>query len=174
MSSPLPVSVRPERPDDAARIHAVQTAAFGQVDEADMVDALRAAATPTLSLVAESDGSVVGHILFSPVTIEGCPEAPAVAGLAPIGVDPAHQARGVGSALMRAGLRACAQHDWRAVFLLGDPGFYARYGFELAAPRGFHYESDRFDTGFQLLELEPGALSGCAGWVRYHEAFAGL
>jgi len=89
-------------------------------------------------------------------------------------VEPAAQASGVGSALVRSGLDACGALGWQAVFLLGDPAYYARFGFELAAPRGLRYGSEAFDAGFQVKELVPGALDGYAGWVRYHEAFASL
>lgn len=169
---PLAVTVRDERPGDRARVHAVQSAAFGRPDEADLVDALRRRATPTLSLVAEAGERVVGHVLFSPVAIEGHPGA-AAAGLAPLAVDPPLQGRGVGGALVRAGLRACARHAWVAVFLLGDPRYYVRFGFEPAAPRGFHYQPG-LDAAFQLIELVPGALTGVGGRVRYHEAFDAL
>jgi putative acetyltransferase len=168
----LAPAIRPERPDDRARVHAVQSAAFGRRDEADLVDRLRADAAPTLSLVAESDARVVGHVFFSPVSIEGHPGL-AVSGLAPLAVDPAAQGRGVGTALVRAGLRACARHHWRAGFVLGDPGYYARFGFGPAAPRGFHYQPGH-DAAFQLIELAAEALAGCSGRVHYHEAFGGL
>jgi putative acetyltransferase len=168
------LEIRPEEPRDHARVHALQRAAFGRPAEADLVDALRAAARPQLSLVAERAGQLVGHVFFSPVSIEGAAAAPACAGLAPLGVWPAAQGGGVGSALVHAGLAGSALLGWRAVFLLGDPAYYARFGFELAAPRGFHYHSDSFDRGFQLRELAPGALAGCAGQVRYHAAFDAL
>jgi putative acetyltransferase len=155
-------------------VRALQQAAFGRAAEADLVDALRASAHPQLSLVAEHAGDVVGHVFFSPVAIEGAAAAPPCAGLAPIGVWPAAQGAGIGSALVRAGLARCPELGWRAVFLLGDPDWYARFGFEPAAPRGFHYESEAFDRGFQLRELAPGALLGCAGYVRYAEAFGAL
>jgi putative acetyltransferase len=174
MTPPSDPTLRPERMDDVAQVRVVQSAAFGRSDEADLVDVLRAAATPILSLVAQVGGLVVGHVCFSPVTIEGCPEAPALAGLAPLAVLPAFQGRGVGGALVREGVRECASLGWRAIFLLGDPDYYGRFGFELAAARGFHYESERFDPHFQVLELEAGVLVGCAGQVRYHDAFAGL
>jgi putative acetyltransferase len=155
-------------------VHALQRAAFGRSAEADLVDALRAAAHPRLSLVAERAGEVVGHVFFSPVSIAGAAAAPPCAGLAPLGVWPDAQGGGVGSALVRAGLARCPALGWRAVFLLGDPRYYARFGFELAAPRGLHYGSSAFDRGFQLRELAPQALAGSTGQVRYHEAFDAL
>lgn len=164
------ITLRPERLSDHEQVYAVHEAAFGRPNEARLVEALRASAEPQLSLVADDAGRVVGNVFFSPVEIEP-PPSPPVAGLAPVGVLPERQGRGIGSALVRAGLELCATVGWRAVVLLGDPGYYARFGFVLAAPRGLRYESEAFDSAFQLLELTPGALAGCRGWVRYHEAF---
>jgi putative acetyltransferase len=124
-------------------------------------------------MVAELRGRLVGHIFFSPVAIDGPGASPPSAGLAPLAVAPDVQRRGAGSALIRAGLDACVLlAGWRAVFLLGDPAYYSRFGFVLAAPLGLRYENESFDPAFQALELAGGALSGCTGWVRYHEAFA--
>ena len=160
--------VRNETASDHDRVAAIQQAAFGRPAEARLVAALRGSATPWLSLVAELRGEVIGHVFFSPVTLEGSEASPPVAGLAPLAVAPEVQGRGAGSALVRAGLSACLPLGWQAIFLLGDPAYYARFGFALAAPRGLRYESEAFDRGFQVLELVPGCLAGCRGWVRYH------
>lgn len=169
--------IRAETPGDHARVHAVQSAAFERSAEADLVDALRASVQPQLSLVAELGESVVGHVFFSPVSI-GAPGAgrlaPAAGALAPIAVLPAHQGHGIGSALVRRGLADCAGLGFRAVFLVGDPAYYARFGFELAAPRGLRYLSEAFDAAFQVCELERGALAGWRGLVEFPQAFAGL
>lgn len=137
---------------------------------------LRKDAEASLSLVAKFRGELVGHVMFSPVRIEGLSDGsadmPTCAGLAPLGVKPEVQGQGAGSALVRAGLRECVALGWQAVFLLGSPVYYSRFGFSLAAPRGLRYESEAFDAGFQLIELAPDVLSGCSGWVRYHEAFS--
>lgn len=171
---PVLIQIRSELPTDHERVGAIQTAAFGRPDEADLVDALRTSARPQLSLVAEVEHELVGHVFFSPVVIEGPASAPACAGLAPVGVLPAHQHQSVASALIRSGLEQCSELGWEAVFLVGDPAFYGRFGFTLAAPHGLRYESESFDPVFQLLELRRGALRDHHGWVRYHEAFARL
>ena len=154
---------------------AVQEAAFARRAEADLVSALRSSVRPQLSLVAELGADLVAHVFFSPVSIwsPGAP-APSAAALAPIGVLPAQQGRGVGSALVRSGLDECARLGWRAVFLVGEPAFYARFGFELAAARDLHYESAAFDPVFQVRELERGELAGFRGWVEFPQAFAAL
>ena len=168
------MTIRDEAPADHAAVARVVTAAFGQPDEARLLETLRAEADPHLSLVAKHDGAIVGHVFFSPVEVEGAPEAPPLSALAPLAVEPALQSEGIGSALVHAGLARCPEHGWRAVFLLGDPGYYARFGFGLAAPRGLRYLSEAFDAGFQVLELESGALKGVRGLVQYPPAFASL
>ena len=168
------IEIRKEVQADHAQVDQIQESAFGQIAEARLVRGLRKDAEPRLSLVAEIRGEVVGHVMFSPVSIEGSGDLPRCAGLAPLAVAPEVQGQGAGSALVHAGLRECVALGWQAVFLLGDPAYYSRFGFSLAAPRGLRYESEAFDAGFQLIELVPHVLSGCSGWVRYHEAFAEL
>ena len=165
------IQIRSEVPSDHDRVHEIHRAAFGRSNEAELVSELRSCSSPQISLVAEADGEVVGHIFFSPVAVDSQSAAAVAAGLAPVSVVPAAQGQGVGSALIRAGLARCPTVGWRAVFVLGDPSYYSRFGFVLAAPLGFRYESEAFDAAFQVLELEEGVLSGCRGRVRYHPAF---
>ncbi len=124
--------------------------------------------------MAEEAGRPVGHVLFSAVTIERGPKSPAAGALAPVGVLPAAQGRGVGSALIRAGIASAHGLGWQLLFVLGNPSYYGRFGFQLAAPHGLHYASHDFDSAFQVQELAPGALAGARGWVRYHPAFDAL
>jgi putative acetyltransferase len=162
------VGVRPESPGDIGAIRAVNLAAFETSLEADLVDALRAQASPVVSLVAEQGGTIVGHILFSPVTLADHPEA-RIGGLAPMAVAPQTQRRGIGSALVRAGLDACAMFD--AVVVLGHADFYPRFGFVPASRFGLRCEYDVPDEVFMAHELRPGALAGKRGTIRYHPAF---
>lgn len=170
-TDPSMIQVRSERAADREQVFALQATAFGRSDEAELVGTLRATAHPQVSLVASLDEELVGHIFFSPVSIESSVPSPPCAALGPVGVLPARQSCGVGSALIRAGLDRCVELGWQAVFLVGDPAFYARFGFVLAAPRGLRYVSHAFDPAFQVVELRRGALQGCRGWVHFHEAF---
>ena len=107
-------------------------AAFGRPDEADLVGALRADGDVALSLVAVADGAVAGHVLFSPMAAP----FPALA-LAPVAVLPERQGRGIGGALIREGLARAEARGWRGVFVLGEPAYYRRFGFDAKAAEGF-------------------------------------
>jgi putative acetyltransferase len=163
--------VRNEKPEDIAAIHEVNEKAFGQPAEANLVDALRANGKVTLSLVAVQDDRVVGHILFSPVTIESEKESLAAVGLAPMSVLPEFQNQGIGSRLVRAGLDECrkALHD--SVVVLGHPEFYPRFGFTPASRHGIKSEYDVRDEVFMIMELREGALAGRSGIVKYQPEF---
>lgn len=163
--------VRTERSSDAKAVWTINERAFGRPDEAALVDALRE--TPgAISLVAVIEDRVVGHILFTPVRIDG-PSGPiSAAGLAPMAVLPAHQRQGIGSALVRAGLDACRRHGYKAVVVLGHPTFYPRFGFTPAAAMGLTCEWPAPPEAFMALELDAGALAGATGVVRYRPEFS--
>lgn len=164
--------VRPETTTDLEAIREANRLTFGQEDEARLVDALRDGGHARVSLVAEADGQVVGHILFSAlpiVTPEGEVESLA---LAPIAVLPSHQRRGVGSLLVEEGLRACRDAGHRAVVVLGHPEFYPRFGFSAALAE--RLKSPYSGPAFMAVELAPGALEGVVGEVRYPPPFSGL
>jgi putative acetyltransferase len=171
----MSLGIRPEREGDRAAIFALHAAAFGSDAEAKLVDRLRDARAATVSLVAERDGRVVGHILFSPVRVESEAGEWSAIGLAPVSVAPEVQKDGIGSALIRAGFDACRAAGHGIVFVLGHPPYYPRFGFELAASHGLSYEGrPAFSPAFFVIELVPGALAERTGVVHYHEAFAGL
>lgn len=165
----LEVTIRPEREGDAKAVHAVVAAAFEREDEAKLVDVLRRAADPYIAFVAEAEGRVIGHVAFTPITLDG--DGPAAMGLAPVAVEPSSQKRGVGDALVRAGLRECTARGVGLVFVLGHAEYYPRFGFRPAADLGFYFRSREAEPSFFALELRPGAAAGRSGLVRYHSAF---
>jgi len=165
------IEIRPEVATDHARVYEIQAAAFERRNEAELVDRLRDVAAPQLSLVAHEGDQLLGHVFFSPVTIGEPSASPAAGGLAPVAVDPARQRSGIGVALIKAGLAACPALGWQAVFLVGNPAYYSRFGFVLAAPMGFTYGDPIFDAVFQVKELTSGALEGTRGRVHFHPAF---
>jgi putative acetyltransferase len=128
--------IRAERPEDREAVHRLNQEAFGQPDEAELVDALRAAGdhVPELCLVAVSEeGELIGHIFFSEARLDS---GPAVLALAPMAVLPDRQRQGVGSALVRESLRRAAETDYPLVVVLGHPDYYPRFGFEPGAEHG--------------------------------------
>jgi len=167
--------VRRELPADAAAVHEVVARAFPTDAEARLVARLRGTVAPWISLVAAgSGGRVVGHVLFSPVEIRAETGVSRALGLAPLAVRPEHQRRGVGSALVRAGLAQCREIGEPVVVVLGHPGYYPRFGFRPAWELGLYYRRPGPEPSFLVAELEPGALRGRRGEVRYHPAFSDL
>ncbi len=159
--------VRDETPADAAAVRRVVGAAFGQEEEADLVDALRASGDAVIALVAEDDGEVVGHIMFSKL------QAPKrCVALAPVAVTPARQRQGIGSRLVRAGLARARRDGWRAAFVVGEPDYYGRFGFSAAAADGF--ETPYPKPYFMALALAPHALDALAGPVVFAPPFRAL
>lgn len=175
MSEAARLGIRAEQPRDRGAVFEIHARAFPQLGEAKLVDALRAAGAATISLVAERGGRVVGHILFSPVRVDGEGGSFVAQGLAPLAVDPSCQREGIGSALVRAGLDACRAAGHTIVFVLGHPAYYPRFGFEAAALRGLHYEGGAgYAPAFFVAELAGGSLAGRAGVVHYRREFAAL
>jgi putative acetyltransferase len=158
------IDIRPEVPADRDAVRLVEERAFGRPFEADAVDALREHGKVVLSLVAEVDSRVVGHVLFSYTTIETGGSQAIEASLGPIAVLPEQQNAGIGSALVRQGLSRCRQLGFGAVFLLGNPAYYRRFGFRPARAQGIRYHQDLpYPDAFQLVELRDGALAGVTG-----------
>ena len=155
-------------------MHRVHAEAFGRPDEAAVVDRVRDAGAALVALVAECGGEVVGHVLFSPVTIPGIAAGPPPLGLAPLAVLPAHQGRGIGSLLTWAGLDRARAAGAPAVVVLGHPPYYPRFGVAPARRWGLSYAAFPPTDAFMAIELAPGALAGASGAVHYHEAFASL
>jgi putative acetyltransferase len=164
----LNIVVREERPADAAAIGEVARRAFRQEDEARLVGALRAEGYGRLSLVATTGQQVIGHVLFSRIWIDRPQGRLDVVALAPLAVLPEFQGRGVGSALVGEGLARCREQGERLVLVLGDPVYYARFGFqvELAARLDCPYAGPHF----MGLELVPHSLPA-GGCVVYSPPF---
>ncbi len=168
-----PIEIRAERPADRPASIDVERAAFEAEEEAAIVEAVRDG-EGSFALVADSDGAVVGHVQCSRAWVG---EMPVVA-LGPIGVLPARQGEGVGSALVRAALEQARQRGECAVILLGAPDFYGRFGFGPGADLGLRnpftgVQADGFvieEQHFQVVVLDDRA-RGLAGGSRWHPAF---
>jgi putative acetyltransferase len=167
------VEIRPERSGDQSGIRRVNERAFAQSSEADIVDAVRSAGAMTLSLVALLRGEVVGHILFSPVTVQSPNGNFDAVGLAPMAVVPELQKNGIGSQLVQRGLAELCAAGHELVVVLGHPAYYPRFGLVKASTYGIRSEYDVPDEVFMALELKPGVLRGRGGGVvRYRPEFA--
>ncbi len=170
--SAMGTHIRRENGDDRQAIRAVHLAAFDTPFEADLVDRLRGALDPWHSFVAETNGAVVAHVLFSPVTITPTPKHRAsLVGLGPMAVLPDFQGQGIGSALADGALSALGDAQVDAVFVLGHPEWYPRFGFRPARRFGIEIAMDVPAAAFMALELMPGVLLHLAGKINYHNAF---
>lgn len=165
----MAVVIRAELSADATAVHAVHCAAFPTDAEARLVDLLRSNDHAVASLVAEVESQVVGHVMFSPVTLSG--KSCGGLGLAPLAVLPSHQRRGIGGQLVRAGLDACRNLGCRFVVLLGHPDYYPRFGFVPASRFGLTNEYGA-DEAFQVIELAPAGIPSGGGLVQYGPEFA--
>ena len=165
------IVIRHETLADFEAIRKVNLRAFEQSDEGNIVDALRAAGALTISLVALHDDQIVGHIAFSPVTIESEDGSFTALGLGPMAVLPEHQNEGIGSQLVKAGLKECLRLGHEIVVVIGHPEYYPRFGFVPAGPSGIKWEHEVYEDAFMFIELNSGALAGRTGVVKFHSAF---
>lgn len=162
------IAIRHAGPADHAAIRTVETAAFPSPAEADLVEALRAAGDAVLELVAETDGRIVGHLLFSRLWVEAAGRRFAAVALGPVAVHPDRQAEGVGSALIEEAHRRL-RHRERLSVVLGEPAYYRRFGYERARAAGF-------DSDYQgdFLQALAWGDAPAAGRLVYAPAFGGL
>lgn len=165
------IVIRQEQPEDITVIHHVVHQAFGQLAEANLVDALRRNGKAKISLVAEDSGRVIGHILFSEVVIEAGEKRLNGIGLAPLVVSPERQNEGIGSRLSEEGMKRCLEAGYPFAVVLGHPEFYPRFGFVPASRFGIKSEYDVSDEVFMAMELQEGSLAGFAGIVKYQPEF---
>ena len=163
------IVIREETPEDIADIHRINEAAFEAPEEAKIVDTLRENCPNILSLVAEENTAVVGHILFSPVaeqSVDGM-------GLAPMAVTPEKQCQGIGSMLVHEGLNILKNRGCPYVIVLGHPEFYPRFGFEPASKHGLRSQWDGVpDEAFMIIVWDQETVEGMSGVVSYRDEFS--
>jgi putative acetyltransferase len=164
------IVIRDEEPRDHSRVFELNKLAFDGYEEANIIERLRSV-PGTISMVAEQGDMIVGHICLSPVTLNN--EIGSFAGLAPMSVLPGFQRQGIGSRLVEAGLERCREKEITAIFVLGHPEYYPRFGFTPASDLGITCEYDVPPEYFMALELVPGALIDSHGMVKYHPVFSG-
>ena len=164
------VEIREEQAGEYQEIRQVIVAAFGGDIEANLVELLRDRNKAPVALIAVSDNKIVGHVMFSPVTITLAPKAFRAVGLAPLSVLPEFQRQGIGSTLAREGLKKCATAGFEMAVVLGSSYYYPRFGFSRASLHGLGNEYDA-DEHFMAMELKSGALDKVSGTVRYSPEF---
>lgn len=166
--------IRPEAPADTVAIRQINELAFARREEADIVDTLREAGAVTLSMVAtpsDQPEEPIGHVLYSPLVITGDGVEHSALCLGPLAVLPEHQQRGAGTCLVEASLESLRASGYPAVILLGHPLYYPRFGFVPAEKWGLKVTFEYPEGAFMALELQPGALAGVSGTIRFRPEF---
>ncbi len=164
------ITIRAEHPEDVAAIRELTTLAFDGLTEAAIIDAIRISCPGRVSLVATENGEIVGHILFSPVTINGSPIVGM--GLAPMAVLPERQGLGIGTDLVRQGLARLREEGCPFVIVLGHPDYYPRFGFVPASMYGLSSPWEGVpDEAFMVIIFNEQVMNGIHGVVRYRDEF---
>ncbi len=163
--------IREEQTEDIPGVREVEEAAFGREAEAELVDRLRQRGAVTLSLVAVEGDQVLGHVLFSPGEVTDGQQSWACEGMGPVAVLPEQQRTGIGKKLIEKGLVICWQRGVKAVFVLGDPAYYSRFGFTCTDQYGIQCEFKVPVEDFMVAALEEGSLKGWSGVMHYQPEF---
>ena len=165
------IEIREERPDDIAAVRELNRRAFGQDQEGNIVDALMANGAALLSLVATLNDRVVGHIMYSPVSIDGKVRG---AALGPMAVIPERQRQGIGSKLIEAGNQKLKDAGCPFIIVVGHADYYPRFGFRPASEHGIKCEWDVPDDVFMLLVLDQAKMEGVSGLAKYRHEFSSI
>jgi putative acetyltransferase len=165
------IEIREERADDVAAVRDLNRRAFGQDQESNIVDALRANGTALFSLVATVNDRVVGHIMYSPAIVG---DDITGAALGPMAVLPEYQRQGIGSKLIEAGNRKLKDAGCPFIIVVGHADYYPRFGFRPASEHGIKCEWDVPDDAFMLLVLDQAKMEGVSGFARYRNEFSSV
>jgi putative acetyltransferase len=168
------IIIREERPEDIATIRLVNLEAFGQPQEANLIEMLRTNGGILLSLVATYHSQVIGHILYSPVTAGFSENKIGGAGLGPMAVLPEYQRQGVGGKLIEFGITRLKQSGCPFIVVLGHVDYYARFGFRSASDYGLKCEWSVPDNAFMALVLDESKIGGLSGLAKYRAEFSSV
>lgn len=162
------IDIRDEQPGDVSVIRALNRLAFSGDEEGRIVDSLRANGAVTLSLVAVDGDEIVGHIMFSPLSVGAAHGV----GLGPMAVTPSQQRRGVGSRLVKAGIERLTRAGCPFIVVIGHPAFYPRFGFRPAAPHGLTCAWDVPPEAFMVKIINPDVGGRLQGMAQYRAEFS--
>jgi len=166
------INIRIESQEDIHQVHLLNEQAFEQPAEANIVDKLRLSCPKYLSLVAEDDQKIVGHILFTPVVIKHQHSNIQGMGLAPMAVSPDRQKQGIGSRLVEKGLEILKSQNCPFVIVLGHPDYYPRFAFERASKYGLVSQWEGVpDEAFMVMVMDKNVLEGVSGVAKYRDEF---
>ena len=168
------MNIRKEKASDKGKIWKVNAEAFETKAEANLINALRDSGISFISLVAEEDEEIVGHILFTSVELIGGDSALRLMGLGPMAVLPKLQKKGTGSQLVKTGIKNCLTQGYDAIVVLGHPEYYPKFGFVPSVKYGIKSEYDALDGAFMVLELKESSLKDRNGIIKYHAAFSSV
>jgi putative acetyltransferase len=168
------ITIRDERPEDIEAIRSVNDQACGQSQEGQLVDTLRKNGGVLLSLVAIADRRVVGHILYSPVSIESAGKDTIGAGLGPMAVLPEFQRQGIGSKLIESGKQRLREAGVPFIVVLGHPSYYPRFGFIPASKYGVRSEWEVPDNVFMMLVMDHETMVSGSGLAKYRSEFSSV
>lgn len=166
------IKIRKEEEKDYKRVYEVNRLAFQQENESKLIEKIRKGVNfvPELSLVAEIDDEIVGHILFSKIKIVGGAVFESLA-LAPMAVIPEFQKRGIGTKLIKKGIEKAKELGFDSIIVLGHKEYYPKFGFQKASKWGIKCPFEVPDEAFMAIELTEKALKGKAGTVKYPNEF---
>lgn len=165
------MNIYEEKFADINAIWKINADAFETEAEANLVNALRDSGCTFISLVAETDNNIVGHLLFTPVELTGSKNKLKIMGLAPMAVLHQYQNKGIGSKLVNAGIKHCQSQGYDAVVVLGHPSYYPKFGFVPSVTYDIKSEYEVPDEAFMILELVPNSLKDYQGTIKYSELF---
>ena len=174
----MKINIRQETPSDYGVVSQIIEAAFrddphGDHTEHHLVERLRKSDEfiPELSLVAEVDGEIVGHILLTKIKIKNKQATFHSLALAPVSVKPSFQKKGIGAELIRAAHRKAKELGHQSIVLVGHENYYPKFGYELTSKYGIELPFEAPDENCMVIELEDGALQGVSGMVEYSQVF---
>jgi len=168
------IDIREEQPEDTTTIRSVNIEAFGRPQEANLVETLRTNGGVLVSLVATNEDQIVGHILYSPVTVASGEKKITGAGLGPMAVRPAYQRRGIGSKLIEFGTTRLRQGGCPFIVVLGHADYYPRFGFRPASDYELTCEWNVPDNAFMALALNEAIIRDVSGLVEYRAEFSSV